>query len=451
MLQGDGVYSRYVPSLPTGKFSIVIYIEGMLGDYTFVRHLNLGIINVFASPSYTDKIAPARIVDLRSSVLPNTQNQVSFTWTAPGGDFDFGIAKNYVAKVSQSRDMDNGQYSFIDNWPQPLPAYSIQQHTIEWTSFDVVNYVGIYSMDEAGNISPISNLVSISIPSITTVAPPPELHASSEEDSGTTGGDTSASRILQSTQLTTIVYIVLTVVGILVLCLTICCFVAKYNKGSGKSVDDPDNFVKDINASNEKNPSGQLDTSVNMKKEFMSPVESWSASQLLDSHKDTKRSSYSTRSDDASEHSSDSKKSYSGFSATNDFYGTPIQFQYNHGAYMENYPIITNSNYPTPTEGYHPPPSELYLRDDFSSNDNRISSPQSDSFLSVSCDIPPVSHGPPGYQSCGNTLRSSKVPPPIPPKPKGAYSTEPLQYDVEDGQDNSANGSERRVRNVTMV
>ena len=136
MLQGDGVYSRYIPNLISGKFSVTILVEGTIGQFKCARHLRLGIINVVESTMKVDSVSPSRVVDFRMAVLPDTPSKVSFTWTAPGNDFDFGITSRYLVKVGPTPDLENGEFSYIEDWPEPLPASSIQQHTLNWNIYD---------------------------------------------------------------------------------------------------------------------------------------------------------------------------------------------------------------------------------------------------------------------------------------------------------------------------
>ena len=464
MLQGDGVYSRYIPNLPKGKFSVNIFVEGNIGQFKFARHLRLGIVNVVSSTPNEDSISPSRIVDLRMAVLPDTPSKVSFTWTAPGNDFDFGIADRYMVKVGPTPDLERGEFSYIEDWPEPLPASSIQQHTLDWNIYDTVRYVGLFALDEEGNTSPISNVVSVFVPHPPTTTAAPSVfhsvHVSSPSEI------TEKNSIYYPTSgMNLIIIIALCVVGLFLLISVVVCIVSRQKKKTDKKASDiPKAFNPNVSGSNEKNFSDRTDSKESIKKEFISPVESWSASQLLGGHQDNKRSSMSARSDDNSDHSDSTKKSYTGFSATNDFYGSSAHFPYNTPPYPENYPPPSESyptpteGYPTPTEGY--PSTEVYPPEGYpvpSESRSYVSSPPSESFLSVSCDLLPVSHGPPGYSAYPGydaTLRAGgKVPPPIPPKPRVMYNPEPYQFDSQDSSSASPSitGQEKRVRNVTMV
>uniref|UniRef100_A0A2P2I9G5 Epithelial chloride channel protein-like n=1 Tax=Hirondellea gigas TaxID=1518452 RepID=A0A2P2I9G5_9CRUS len=457
MLEGDGVYSRLIPNLTTGKFSVTIIVDGFTSFHRFIRHIRLGVINVIASTPTVDAIPPSRVVDLRMSLLPGSPNTVSFSWTAPGGDFDYGVADRYIAKVGQNPNLEESGFSYIEDWPAPLQASTIQQHTVEWQKYDTVNYVGLYSVDKDGNTSPLSNVVTVFIPSPPTTTQTPSLYSSVFVSNSSAVRNGNGTHMLAVTNLNLVIIIAgCILVALLVVCLVVYCVWATQKPKNNKGTNDaPATFNGEV-IHNEKNFSDRTDSKESIKKEFLSPIESWSASQLLSSHQENKRGSMSARSDGTSDHSDSTKKSYTGFSATNDFYGTPAHFQYNHGMYPESYPPPSES-YPTPTEGY-PTPTEIYPAEGFpapSETRSYISSPPSDSFLSVSCDLLPATHGPPGYSAYPGhdaTLRSGKVPPPIPPKPKVMYTPEPYHFDSQDSSASpSIIGAEKRVRNVTMV
>ncbi len=49
-------------------------------------------------PLTADLLPPNRILDLRLAAANNDSLTVELTWTAPGGDFDFGKGEGYAAK-----------------------------------------------------------------------------------------------------------------------------------------------------------------------------------------------------------------------------------------------------------------------------------------------------------------------------------------------------------------
>nr|XP_053656480.1 LOW QUALITY PROTEIN: calcium-activated chloride channel regulator 3A-1-like [Cherax quadricarinatus] len=120
MMRGDGVYSRYVPWLVAGKYSVTVHVQGEVEGNKFVRHVRLGMVDVVGTPPVRDALPPARVVDLRAALLPNTVNQVGFTWTAPGGDLDYGTADRYVVMASQKQhDLSEGGGNLLEGWAAP--------------------------------------------------------------------------------------------------------------------------------------------------------------------------------------------------------------------------------------------------------------------------------------------------------------------------------------------
>ncbi|XP_066979536.1 calcium-activated chloride channel regulator 1-like [Macrobrachium rosenbergii] len=459
MTKGDGVYSRFVPGLVSGKYSIIVNVEGKIDDSDFARRSRLGIVDVIGTLPKRDVLPPAHVVDLRAALLPDTVNQVAFTWTAPGGDIDYGTADRYVVMASNNQlDLLEGGGTLLEDWPAPLASPAIQQHTVLWKEYETVSYVSLYAVDEEGNTGGFSNIVSVYVPAppTTTVAPPSKAPPLLSANTSAVKEGTSAP-VLAALDTHQLAVIFGCVGGFIVVVAVIVCYCAASHRhhrkaaAAKKAHEVPDAYSINVTVASKGVDFAEGKEKDGIKKEYISPVESWSASQLLSNHQDGKRSSMSGRSDNNSDHSASTKKSYGGSSEPNDFYGEANQYHYQHAGYPDHYPAQSDG-YPTPTEGFpndnYPPPSEAR---------SYMSSQPSDSFLSVSCDLLPSTHGPPAYAaypSYDSSLRSGKVPPPIPPKPKVLYTPEPYMYDTQSLDPHSSTpsvASEKRVRNVTMV
>ncbi|KAK7066240.1 hypothetical protein SK128_007995 [Halocaridina rubra] len=460
MMLGDGVYSRYVPGLVSAKYSIMVSVEGEIEEHRFARHSRLGIVDVIGVPPAKDALPPARIVDLRATLLPNTVNQVGFTWTAPGGDLDYGTADRYVVMASHNQhDLTEGGGTLLEGWPVPLPSPAIQQHTVLWKEYELVYYLTLYAVDEAGNTARLSNIVSVYVPSPpTTTLPSPSSATPISSSNISAVKEGTSAPVLAALDTHQLAVIFGCVGGFIIVVAIIVCYCAASHRHHRKAaaakkvqeVQDAYSINVTVASKGVDFPDGKERLKDGLKKEYISPVESWSASQLLSNHQDGKRSSMSGRSDNNSDHSGSTKKSYGGSSEPNDFYGESNQYHYQHASHPDIYPAPSDG-YPTPVEGYpsdnYPPPSEAR---------SYMSSQPSDSFLSVSCDMLP-SHGPPAYSAYPSydvTLGSGKVPPPIPPKPKVLYTPEPYLYDTQSLDPHSSTpsvASEKRIRNVTMV
>ncbi|XP_042214205.1 calcium-activated chloride channel regulator 1-like [Homarus americanus] len=468
MAQGDGVYSRYVPGLELGKYSIMVRVQGEVEGNEFARHVRLGMVDVVGTKPSPDALPPARVVDLRATLLPDTANQVSFTWTAPGGDLDYGTADRYVVMTSQNqRDLVEGGGTLLEGWPTPLASPAVQQHTITWQEYNTVNYLTLYAVDEEGNTAALSNIVTVFVPAPPTTTPsPPSLAPPVVPANTSTVREGTGAPVLAALDTRQLAVVFGCVGGFIVVVAIIVCYCTTAHRRHRKSaaakkvheVQDAYSVTVTVASKGTEFPDGKEALKDGIKKEYISPVESWSASQLLSSHQDSKRGSVSARSDNTSDHSASTKKSYGGSSGAMDYYGEASQYQYRHAGYPDHYPTPSDG-YPTPTEGY-PTPPEGYPNEGYPvplEARSYISSQPSDSFLSVSCDLLPSSNGPPAYAaypSYDSSLRSTKVPPPIPPKPKVLYTPEPYIYDTHSLDPHSSTpsvASEKRVRNVTMV
>ncbi|KAK8721499.1 hypothetical protein OTU49_012749 [Cherax quadricarinatus] len=467
MMRGDGVYSRYVPWLVAGKYSVTVHVQGEVEGNKFVRHVRLGMVDVVGTPPVRDALPPARVVDLRAALLPNTVNQVGFTWTAPGGDLDYGTADRYVVMASQKQhDLSEGGGNLLEGWAAPIASPGVQQHTVTWREYDTVSYLTLYAVDEEGNTATLSNIVTVFVRAPPTTTPAPPSLAPPVVPANVSAVKEGAAPVLTTLDTRQLAVVFGCVGGFIVVVTIIVCYCTAAHRRNNKSAatkkvhEAPDAYSVTVTVASKGTdfPEGKDALKDGMKKEYISPVESWSASQLLSSHHDTKRGSVSARSDNTSDHSASTKKSYGGSSGAMDYYGDANQYQYRHAGFPDHYPPPTDG-YPTPTEGY-PVSAEGYPSEAYPvplETRSYISSQPSDSFLSVSCDLLPSSNGPPAYAaypSYDSSLRSTKVPPPIPPKPKVLYTPEPYVYDTNSLDPHSSTpsvASEKRVRNVTMV
>jgi hypothetical protein len=88
--------------------------------------------------------------------------QIEMFWTAPGDDADSGRADHYVIKYSTSEINDSNwdEASTVADPPSPLDAGSEQNYVLTNLIIDQLYYVAIKSYDEAGNLSPISNVIN---------------------------------------------------------------------------------------------------------------------------------------------------------------------------------------------------------------------------------------------------------------------------------------------------
>ena len=116
------------------------------------------------SQNEKDTVAPNRILDLRAEVNKTSQ-EVTFHWTAPGDDFDFGLTHHYEAVVSETwEDVKIFSGEMLSGLPLPLSAGVRQSVNIHIVKYDKILYLGIRAVDETGNHGLVSNIISIWVP-----------------------------------------------------------------------------------------------------------------------------------------------------------------------------------------------------------------------------------------------------------------------------------------------
>jgi hypothetical protein len=115
-----------------------------------------------------DGVAPARVLDLSAELTADSAG-LKLTWTAPGDDGWQGQAMVYdIRYLDEPIDDSNwNQAISLNGKPLPSPAETWEQFIPEdlLTSLQTEGktyYFALQTRDEAGNISPISNVVSIS-------------------------------------------------------------------------------------------------------------------------------------------------------------------------------------------------------------------------------------------------------------------------------------------------
>ena len=118
------------------------------------------------SPQMRDVFPPVQVTDLHVTAHLNSSQTVSLTWTSPGDDFDQGIADYYTMKCSTNRSalinsfMNISSEVISSDMPQPSLAGGQQSGHIDLESPNTLYWCGLVSGDEAGNESPVSNIVS---------------------------------------------------------------------------------------------------------------------------------------------------------------------------------------------------------------------------------------------------------------------------------------------------
>jgi hypothetical protein len=137
-----------------------LYADNTLGPQTTTGQIRNCEGKIYI-PAFGDSIPPARIHDL--GAVPGEQGQYILSWTAPGDDGNEGIADHYSIRYSSNFISDDNwsSYPVISNAPSPLPAGQRQQITFDVPNYGEKYYIAIKAFDEAGNVSPLSNVDSL--------------------------------------------------------------------------------------------------------------------------------------------------------------------------------------------------------------------------------------------------------------------------------------------------
>ncbi|KAK4326462.1 hypothetical protein Pmani_002988 [Petrolisthes manimaculis] len=159
--------------------------EKATANFTRVHHL--GIYNVSSVPETDteDTVAPCCVVDLRVTIVNITTLELK--WTAAGDDFDVGAAFKY--EVHKELDPTKLQCSPEDDddtvtWPNDTSTQTVPEFGTLVTALvslndtftlDVLHYVAMCAVDDAGNTSPLSNTARIILQAPEEIRRPPGL------------------------------------------------------------------------------------------------------------------------------------------------------------------------------------------------------------------------------------------------------------------------------------
>jgi hypothetical protein len=117
------------------------------------------------SLQWPDTTSPGAITDL--SAAAGTPGTVRLQWTAPGDDNYTGQSSSYMVRYATSPLNDSNwdtATAVTNGLPTPAAAGSGQSMTILDLTPGATLYFAIRSLDDAGNLAPLSNMVSITVP-----------------------------------------------------------------------------------------------------------------------------------------------------------------------------------------------------------------------------------------------------------------------------------------------
>lgn len=173
---------------------------------------------------HDDVFEPNRIADLSITDRDDPNLLITFEWTAPGNDFDQGQADKYEMRCYT--DVETMREAFDQKaipvheslLPVPMPAGTRQRASVNVPWANDVFYYGLVAIDRVGNVGPVSNLIPVFIPEVTTTTPSPAENNSTAElifkvvDSvnGGSGGESSTIVYLISAGITAFLLILIT-------------------------------------------------------------------------------------------------------------------------------------------------------------------------------------------------------------------------------------------------
>jgi hypothetical protein len=131
-----------------------------------------GISNVVQQTTLigADVLRPARIANV--TVTNTTETTASLRWTSVGDDSLTGTATSYDIRYSTSQITNNnwGSATQVTGEPTPLVAGTVTNFTVTGLTKERTYYFAVRAVDDAGNMSALSNVPSATTPDETSPA-----------------------------------------------------------------------------------------------------------------------------------------------------------------------------------------------------------------------------------------------------------------------------------------
>jgi len=166
-----GIYYDTLTDLSTADTVLdivdtTITISELLYDYQYwwtVKAFDTNTPGTMASDTldfYTYFPEPPNTIQDLTAFPGNNRGAIELSWTAPGAHGDFGSASYYDIRYNEQMiDSNNWDSSTpVMNPPQPSPAGTTEQFTVEGLSEGEVYFMGIKACNGAHNCSEISNI-----------------------------------------------------------------------------------------------------------------------------------------------------------------------------------------------------------------------------------------------------------------------------------------------------
>ena len=242
----DGIYSRYLTDFPggEGRYTVNIKLDDNYGkafapmktygdssrsccqDKTFLKISNqkLGSFSrIMKGDSFrihsisTTALPPSRILNLGVDVLTASQ-QLEFSWTSPGDDFDSGKPTSYQLFYSDHPANfynKRNKAKLIESFSASKYAGSMERKKITVEHYDKNLHYALLAVDKDGNLGELSNVVKAYMPRpiIAEDAIKTSPHSSGHHVSGEALPSEKNSKIL--------LYLIGGIVGFVILCVFI--------------------------------------------------------------------------------------------------------------------------------------------------------------------------------------------------------------------------------------
>ena len=241
----DGIYSRYLTEFPggEGRYTVKIKIHDNYGkafapmktygdmsrsccqDKTYLKISNqkLGSFSrIVKGDSFrihsisTGSLPPSRIMNLAVDVLTASQ-QLEFSWTSPGDDFDAGKPTSYQLFYSDHPGnfyTGRSKRTLIESFSASKPAGNKESKKINVEYFDKNLHYALLAVDKDGNLGELSNVVKAYMPS-------PIIADDAIKTSPHQSGAVSGEALPSEKPSKILLYLIVGIVGFIILCMMI--------------------------------------------------------------------------------------------------------------------------------------------------------------------------------------------------------------------------------------
>jgi hypothetical protein len=253
----DGIYSRYVTQVPSeGRYSVLLRVTDNHGkafaplkaydDKTRsccqdpsamvkITNQKLGsLTRIVKGDSFRlhsierSSLPPARILSLAVEVLAASQ-ELEFSWTSPGEDFDAGKPTSYQLFYSDQPGTfytNMKKAELVESFSASKAAGQEERRRLvvmDPAQLDRNLHFAILAVDRDGNLGQISNVVKAYVPSpiVTAASEDGDARNSPHSAAAAAGGDVSGTAVPAEKPSKILLYLIVGIVGFIILCLLV--------------------------------------------------------------------------------------------------------------------------------------------------------------------------------------------------------------------------------------